>query len=48
MGIATIYCDAGRYFQCNYNFHNVVDNSLCAFKTRVYFVERNEMRWTDM
>ena len=43
-----IYRDVCKYFLRNYDVRNVADNSLCALKARIDFVQRNEPRLTDM
>ena len=43
-----IYRILCKYFLCNYDVHDVADNSLCALKARIDFVQRNEPRLTDM
>jgi len=43
-----IYREACNYFRCNYDVGNIGDNSLCALKARIDFVQRNEPRLTDL
>ena len=37
-----------KYLICNYDVRNVADNSLCALRARIDFVQRNEPTLTDM
>ena len=47
-GTPSIYRDACRIFQCNYDDRNFGDNGLGALKATIDFVQRNEARLTDI